>query len=127
MDNSIPTALVSQPYLHNPSPIPAGIKYWGVQVDPTAELEATVSKYWKQGRIVVAAHALGDQAVELVIQAHEKAFAAQGITQELHSIQHAGFVPPDQVQRMKRLGTTFASFTVTPGSIHISGDYATEL
>lgn len=56
-----------------------------------------MARNWKTGPIQVAAHALGDQAVEIVIQAMEKAYKAQGPTTKRHSIQHAGFVRPDQV------------------------------
>jgi predicted amidohydrolase YtcJ len=63
MDGSMPTALLSRPFLNPPEGEPKGYK--GVQVDSTAELEAAVDKWWKNGTGVVAAHVLGDGAVEV--------------------------------------------------------------
>jgi predicted amidohydrolase YtcJ len=70
-----------------------------MQVDSVQDLEAWVAKYWKDGPITVAAHALGDGAVELMIQAMEKAYKAQGPTTKRHQVQHGALIRPDQASK----------------------------
>jgi predicted amidohydrolase YtcJ len=66
----------------------------------------------------VAAHVLGDGAVELMIRAMEKAAAAQGPTTKRHQLQHAALVRPDQIARVAKLG---AALDFTAGSIYLVG------
>jgi predicted amidohydrolase YtcJ len=88
------------------------------QVDPTKDLEETVFKHWKNGTLQVAAHVLGDGAVELMIRAMEKAAAAQGPTTKRHQLQHAALVRPDQIARIAKLG---AALDFTAGPIYLVG------
>jgi len=121
MDGSPETALTSFPYSPNAQD-PRG--YRGVQVDPTQALDDTVMRHWKAGPVQIAAHVLGDGAIDLLLNAMEKAYKAQGPTTKRHQLQHAAMMRPDQVARIKRLGVA-VSFTAGP--IYLVGDYITKL
>ncbi|KAI8469361.1 MAG: amidohydrolase family-domain-containing protein [Monoraphidium minutum] len=123
MDGSIPTALRLKPYAKNPVGV-TDKDYKGVQVDPTKDVETTTARFWKNGTVQIAAHALGDGAIEVVLRAMEKAYKAQGPTAKRHALQHAAMITPGQVARIAKLGV-IPSFT--PGSIYLIGDYITEL
>ena len=92
-------------------------------VDPQAAVEATVATTWKSTR-QVAAHAIGDQAVDNFLVAIEKAYAAQGPADHRPIIQHAQFLRPDQIVRAKKVGA-ITSFTA--GGIYPMGDYFARL
>ncbi len=52
----------------------------------------------------ITAHAIGDQAVEMVINCIEKALREHPREDNRHRIEHAGMVPPDLMERVERLG-----------------------
>lgn len=52
----------------------------------------------------VATHAIGDAAVDLVIDAYEEALANHPVTDHRHRIEHCGVTSPDAVKRIASLG-----------------------
>jgi len=113
---------MSQPYTNNP-PGNTEKNFRGLAVDPQAAVEATVASAWKSNR-QVAAHSIGDQAVDNFLTAIEKAYAAQGPADHRPIIQHAQFLRPDQIVRAKKVGA-ITSFTA--GGIYPMGDYLARL
>jgi predicted amidohydrolase YtcJ len=57
----------------------------------------------------VATHAVGDAAIDLVLNAYEKANAERSIVDRRWSIEHAFIGRPDQLPRMKALGVAIAA------------------
>jgi predicted amidohydrolase YtcJ len=109
MDGSNETALMSKPF----TKLPAGVtdkNYKGIQTTPTAELEAAFDKYWKSD-IQIAIHEIGDQAMEVCLQAIEKTIKKQGNHDHRPIFQHAQLTRPDQIPRIKAVGG-IASFTM---------------
>jgi predicted amidohydrolase YtcJ len=90
------TAWMSKPYLGDDNNI-------GVQILPTAELEALVLDTHKKG-YQLACHAIGDAAIGQLITAYEKALAAYPDPNRRHRIEHCGFSTPEQHERMKKAG-----------------------
>ena len=87
-------------------------------------MEDAVSKYWKNGTLMIHTHVLGDAAIDLVLKAMEKAEAAQGPTQKRHVFVHAGMVRPDQVARMAKLrqvGWTARGWCMHGAVVHRGG------
>jgi predicted amidohydrolase YtcJ len=54
----------------------------------------------------IAAHAIGDRAVDVALDAFEEARQADPRADARHRIEHAGITRADQVERMARLGVT---------------------
>lgn len=52
----------------------------------------------------ITAHAIRDQAVEMVINCIEKALREHPREDHRYRIEHAGMVPPDLMERVERLG-----------------------
>ncbi len=82
-----------------------GGNFHGLQTMPTELFRGTVRELnalgWR-----VATHAVGDAAIDLVLDAYEQADAATPIADRRWTIEH-GFIPaPDQFERMRRLGLT---------------------
>lgn len=82
-----------------------GGTFFGLQTMPTDVFEGVVHELndlgWR-----VATHAVGDAAIDLVLDAYEKADARRAIGERRWTIEH-GFIPaPDQFERMRRLGLT---------------------
>lgn len=57
----------------------------------------------------VATHAVGDAAIDLVLNAYEKANAERAIVDRRWSIEHAFIGRPDQLPRMKALGVAISA------------------
>ena len=57
----------------------------------------------------VATHAVGDAAIDLVLNAYEKANAEQSIVERRWSIEHAFIGRPDHLPRMKALGLAISA------------------
>ena len=57
----------------------------------------------------VATHAVGDAAIDLVLNAYEKANAERSIVDRRWSIEHAFVGRPDQLPRMKALGVAISA------------------
>ncbi|MEU6708200.1 amidohydrolase [Streptomyces wuyuanensis] len=70
----------------------------------------------------LAVHAIGDRAVDVALDALEKAQKLRPRPDARHRVEHAGLVRPDQLPRMAALGVTCV---VQPGFLrHYGDDYA---
>ena len=112
----VETALMSEPY--------AGTGNRGVlRQDPQAMVDATVDGHragWQ-----MALHAIGDAALDLAIEAFEKAQAAFPRRDARHRIEHGGVIRDDQLARLADLGLAVVS---QPSFIYDFGDrYAAQL
>jgi predicted amidohydrolase YtcJ len=77
--------------------------FFGLQTMPTEPYVELVRKL-NQAGWRVATHAVGDAAIDLVLDAYEKANQDRSITERRFAIEH-GFIPrEDQFPRMKALG-----------------------
>ena len=122
MDGSVETAFLSRPFAKNPPGVTTP-DYRGMRVDPQDELVAALQKNWKTNR-QIAAHAIGDEAIEQVLVAAEATAREKGMGEDRPIVQHAQFLRPDQLQRVKALNGT-VSFTAA--GIYPMGDYIKEL
>ena len=75
----------------------------GTAVWPAEELNAMVSKAHAAGW-QIAAHAIGDGAIDLCLDAYGKALAKLPRADSRHRIEHAMLLWPDQIGRLARLG-----------------------
>ena len=82
--------------------------YRGLQTIDT-ERYITVVRNLNRQDWRVATHAVGDAAIDLVLNAYEKANAEQSIVDRRWSIEHAFIGRPDQLPRMKALGVAIAA------------------
>jgi predicted amidohydrolase YtcJ len=57
-----------------------------------------------RARWQVAAHAMGDRAVDLLLDALEQAGPEAEVRARRHRIEHGGLIRPDQIGRIRRLG-----------------------
>lgn len=90
------TAWTRQPYLGEE-------KTCGVQILSDEELDELVQKYVGQG-YQMACHAIGDRAIEQLIESYEKANAKYPDSNWRHRIEHCGYTDDDLNCRMKREG-----------------------
>ena len=82
--------------------------YRGLQTIDTERYIAAVRELNRQNWRV-ATHAVGDAAIDLVLNAYEKANAEQSIVDRRWSIEHAFIGRRDQLPRMKALGVAIAA------------------
>jgi predicted amidohydrolase YtcJ len=94
-----------------------------MRVDPQDQLVAALDKHWKGNR-QVAVHAIGDEANEQFLQALEAVIKKKGMSDDRPIFQHAQFLRPDQISRIKAVGGT-TSFT--GGGLFAMGDYISGL
>ncbi|MBZ3694276.1 amidohydrolase [Phyllobacterium calauticae] len=90
------TAWMSKPYLGDDNNT-------GIQMLPDAELQDLVMDTHNKG-YQLACHAIGDQAIEQLITAYEKALAATPDPNRRHRIEHCGFSTSSQHDRMQNAG-----------------------
>ena len=90
------TALFYQPYADDPETS-------GLPIYPEDELVAMIKEADK-AKLQIAAHAIGDKANTLILDAFDKAFKENGRRNARHRVEHAQVVLPDDVQRFKKLG-----------------------
>jgi predicted amidohydrolase YtcJ len=112
----VETARMTRPY--------EGTEGCGVwRQDPQFMVDATVDGHragWQ-----MALHAIGDAAIDLAIEAFEKAQAAWPRADARHRIEHGGVIRDDQLSRLARLGVTVVS---QPSFVYDFGDrYADQL
>ena len=62
-----------------------------------------------QAGLRVCTHAIGDRAIDMTLDAIEAAVESKPWADHRHRIEHAGYVTPDQFERMKRLGVTVSA------------------
>lgn len=82
--------------------------YRGLQIVDTERYIAAVRELNRQSWRV-ATHAVGDAAIDLVLNAYEKANAEQSIVDRRWSIEHAFIGRQDHLPRMKALGVAIAA------------------
>ena len=122
LDGSIDTMFMSQPFTKNPPGVTEK-NYRGLRVDPQEQLVAFLDKYWTSGR-QIAAHAIGDEANEQFLLAIEGAIKKHGMADARPVFQHAQFLRPDQIKRIKAVGGTPS---MTAGGLYVMADYITGL
>lgn len=94
--SSGPTCATREPYTSNPND--SGILYYSQE-----DIDGILGAAHQEG-FQITAHAIGDRAVEMVINCVEKALGKRPRENHRHRIEHAGMVPPDLLERMKRTG-----------------------
>ena len=67
----------------------------------------------------VAAHAMGDRAVDLLLDALEEAGPVAEVRRRRHRVEHGGLIRPDQIDRLRRLGVVVV---IQPAFISEFGD-----
>ncbi len=91
------TAAVSQPFLEDPRD-----DNLGLTMMPQAEFENYVWQAHSAG-FQIAVHAIGDRAIEMVLDAYEKALTRLPRTDHRHRIEHCGILRPDLIERIARM------------------------
>ena len=94
--SSGPTAGTRQPYISNPDD--RGILYYSQE-----QLDDLVERAHVAG-FQVTAHAVGDRAVEMMLDAYERVLAKYPRPDHRHRIEHCAICPPDLVERIAHLG-----------------------
>ncbi len=110
----VETARLSNPY-HGTT----NVGVW--REDPQVMVDATVDGHragWQ-----MALHAIGDAAVDLAIEAFEKAQAAWPRPDARHRIEHGGVIRDDQLTRLASLGVALVS---QPSFLYDFGDHYTQ-
>jgi predicted amidohydrolase YtcJ len=92
------TAAVSQPFLDDPAPDNTGLL-----TIPPAELHDLI---WRGHRLgwQMAIHAIGDRAIETVLDGFEAAMTRLARPDPRHRIEHCGVLRPDLIRRIRDLG-----------------------
>jgi len=122
LDGSIDTMFMSRPFTKNPPGVTEK-NYRGLRVDPQEQLVAFLDKYWTSNR-QIAAHAIGDEANEQFLLAIEGAIKKHGMVDARPIFQHAQFLRPDQIKRIKAVGGTPS---MTAGGLYVMADYISGL
>lgn len=94
--SSGPSSATREPYDHDPDL--KGILVWSQE-----EVDEYVKKVHDAG-CQVTAHAVGDQAVEIMVNSIEKALKDKPREDCRHRIEHCGIVDPKLIKRIKELG-----------------------
>ncbi|MBS0379292.1 MAG: amidohydrolase [Proteobacteria bacterium] len=103
------TAYFTTPYLAGG---PSGEKNWrGEPTFPKADLEAAVRRVHDM-KVPLNVHANGDAAIDMTLDAVEKAAGGPAGPDWKVTIIHAQFVRRDQLERMKKLGVTPSLYTL---------------
>ncbi|MCX7623537.1 MAG: amidohydrolase [Thermomicrobium sp.] len=97
------TAAVSRPFLNDPRPDNYGLTIWTQE-----ELDELVWQAHAAG-FQVATHAIGDRAIEMVLDAYERALARLPRPDHRHRIEHCGVLRPDLIGRIARVGVLVVS------------------
>jgi len=108
------TAALTEPYSNDPGN--TGI----IRVDHDA-FKAEVAECHAAG-LRTCIHAIGDRAIDLALDAVEEAQQTRDWSDHRHRIEHAGYVRPDQLERMSRLGVAVSAsigFCYPIGDSHI--------
>lgn len=94
--SSGPTCATREPYTSDPNDY--GILYYTQE-----QIDEILGEAHRNG-FQITAHAIGDQAVEMVINCIEKALREHPREDHRHRIEHAGMVPHDLMERIETLG-----------------------
>ncbi|MFP3040734.1 amidohydrolase [Treponema primitia] len=96
------TAWVSEPYLNRPD-------YYGIPTKTPAEMEALVMEAHSAG-MQMEIHANGDRAIEMVLDAYEKAQKTFPRRDPRHRIAHCTIINDKLLDRIKKLGVVVCPF-----------------
>lgn len=99
VDGGFEGALLTKAYAE---PMGQGGTYFGLRTVPQATFNDSVVAFNKAGWRV-ATHAVGDAAIDQVLEGYEKASAAKDIQKSGWAIEHAAVTRPDHLPRMKAL------------------------
>lgn len=111
--SSGPSSATKEPYSHD-----RDLK--GILVWTQEEVDEWIAKIHNAG-YQVTAHAVGDKAVEIIVNAIEKAMTANPRENCRHRIEHCGIVNPELLKRIKKYGIVPIA---NPGFIELNGtDY----
>lgn len=102
VDGGFEGGLMREPYLE---PWGEGGTYYGLQTRPTEDFTQLVGWLNREGWRV-ATHAVGDAAMDLVLDAYEAAHAERSLTGRRWTIEHAFIPAEDHFERMRRMGLT---------------------
>ena len=102
IDGGFEGALMSEPYEHPPGNETPG-KYFGLQRIPTDKFEKVIIAMnrldWR-----ACIHTAGDRALDIVLDAYEKANKEKPIARKRWTLEHLLYTRPDQFARIKALG-----------------------
>ena len=105
------TASLREPYANDP-------ENYGINRVTQEELtRETVALHRAGNRACI--HAIGDWAIDIALDAIEEAVESAPRADHRHRIEHAGYVRPDQLERMARLGVAVSA---SIGFCHPIGD-----
>lgn len=90
------TARMRLPYVDQPDNV-------GLWMQPPDEMKALVLKAHKAG-FQVGIHAIGDAAVDLILDAYEEAMIADPRPNPRHRIEHCSIIDEGIIKRIKKLG-----------------------
>ena len=108
MDGGFQAALMREPYQDSPDVGPHEGPFFGLQRIPTDKFTEVIRGMNKLGwRACV--HAVGDKAIDIVLDAYEKANQDSSIVDKRWTIEHGMVVRPDQMERIKKLGVIVSS------------------
>jgi predicted amidohydrolase YtcJ len=105
------TASLREPYANDP-------ENYGINRVTQEELTQEMMELHKAGNRACI-HAIGDWAIDIALNAVEKAVESAPWEDHRHRIEHAGYVRPDQLERMARLGVAVSA---SIGFCHPIGD-----
>ena len=105
------TASLTEPYANDPD------NYGINRVTQEDLTEETVRCHKAHLRTCI--HAIGDWAIDIALNSVEEAVKSMDWPDHRHRIEHAGYVRPDQLDRMKRLGVAVSA---SIGFCHPIGD-----
>jgi len=97
------TAWLSEPYEGRPDD-------FGIPTKTAAEIEQIVGEAHRAG-FQVAVHANGDRAIQMVLDAYQKALREQPRADHRHRIAHCTVVNPEILERIKSLGIVVLPFS----------------
>ncbi len=109
------TASLREPYENDP-------ENYGINRVTQEELtDETICLHKSKNRACI--HAIGDWAIDIALNAIEDAINSSPWDDHRHRIEHAGYVRPDQLERISRLGVAVSAsigFCYPIGDSHIS-------
>jgi hypothetical protein len=97
------TAWLSEPYEGRPDD-------YGIPTKTAAEIDRIVMEAHRAG-FQVAVHANGDRAIQMVLDAYEKALRERPRSDHRHRIAHCTVVTPEILKRIKSLGVVVLPFS----------------
>jgi hypothetical protein len=105
------TASLTEPYANDP-------ENYGINRVTQEELTEEMVRLHQAGNRACI-HAIGDDAIDIALNAIEEAVKSKKWEDHRHRIEHAGYVRPDQLERMARLGVAVSA---SIGFCHPIGD-----